>query len=83
MLPVNLQSAAGSNASLTARATDRVWWDGMGLDGSQKCPLILFMLRYIKNYADFFIDKVIVNVAIAEHSRNIARRKNVPATYWR
>ena len=54
MLPVNLQSAAGSNASLTARATDRVWWDGMGLDGSQKCPLILFMLRYIKHYADFF-----------------------------
>ena len=25
-------------------------WDGMGWDGHQKCPLIFFILRYIKHY---------------------------------
>ena len=31
-------------------------WDGWdGLDGPQKCPLIFFILRYIKHYTSYIL----------------------------
>ena len=45
---------SGSSANLTARrfAPSLMGWDGMGwgVMGDQKCPLIFFILRYIKHY---------------------------------
>ena len=45
-------SLRGPVLNITARATARVWWDGMGGDGmgGQKCPSIFLILRYIKHY---------------------------------
>ena len=40
-------------------AEGRVWWDGRTdgrTDGNQKCPLIFFILRYIKHWTYIYIN---------------------------
>ena len=52
--PIPYRLPSGSSANLTARRGSAeftgVGWDGLGLDGDQKGPLIFFILRYIKHY---------------------------------
>ena len=41
---------------LTLRASLRMGWMGWGrVDGNQKCPLIFFILRYIKHYTHIYL----------------------------
>ena len=55
-------SLRGPVLNLTARAKPEFdglgGWDGWdGLDGDQKCPLIYFILRYIKHYTHIYLNK--------------------------
>ena len=54
---------SGFSGSLTKTSAKREFtgwmgWDGLvldGVDGDQKCPLIFFILRYIKHYTHIYL----------------------------
>ena len=63
MLPVTLQYPFGVQRRLTQRGAKRrvvMGSDGVELDSNQKCPLIFFILRYIKHYTYIYLNIYIV-----------------------
>ena len=52
----NLQAKIRLFGTLKMFYCDGVGSDGVGLDGNQKCPLIFFILRYIKHYTHIYLN---------------------------